>query len=96
MLRFSTPELLIVDDVGLRPLRDLEPDDVYEVIRQRYERSATIWTSNRAIAEWYPMFGDDLLASAAMDRLLHHATVLEISGESWRNPRSRATRTATT
>lgn len=87
LLKYTTPDLLVVDDLGLRPLRDFEPEDVYEVIRQRYERGATIWTSNRSKDEWYPMFGDELLASAAMDRLLHHATVLEFEGESYRNPR---------
>jgi len=89
LLRYTTTELLVVDDLGLRPLRDFEPEDVYEVIRQRYERSATIWTSNRAEAEWYPMFGDELLASAAMDRLLHHGAVIELTGESYRDPRRR-------
>lgn len=87
LLRYTTPELLIVDDIGLRPLRDYEPEDVFEVIRQRYERGATIWTSNRAESEWYAMFGDELLASAAMDRLLHHAVTIDITGESYRNPR---------
>lgn len=89
ILRYTTPELLIVDDVGLRPLRDFEPEDLFEVIRQRYERGATIWTSNRSEDEMYAMFGDQLLASAAMDRLLHHATTIEIEGESYRNPRGR-------
>lgn len=88
LLRYTTPELLVVDDLGLRPLRDHEPEDLYEVIRHRYERGATIWTSNRAVSEWYALFGDELLASAALDRLLHNATVLEITGESWRNPRT--------
>jgi DNA replication protein DnaC len=85
MLRFTTPELLIIDDLGLRPLRDQEPEDLYEIIRHRYERSATIITSNRAISEWYPLFGDELLASAAMDRLLHHAAVIELAGASYRS-----------
>lgn len=89
LLRYTTPELLIVDDVGLRPLRDFEPEDLFEVIRQRYERSATIWTSNRSEAEWYAMFGDELLASAAMDRLMHYATTIEITGDSYRNPKAR-------
>lgn len=89
LLRYTTPELLIVDDVGLRPLRDYESEDLFEVIRQRYERGATIWTSNRSEDEMYAMFGDELLASAAMDRLLHHATTIEIEGDSYRNPRGR-------
>lgn len=84
MLRFTKPDLLIVDDLGLRPLREQEPEDLYEVIRGRYERGAMVLTSNRAIEEWYPLFGDELLASAAMDRLLHHAHVLELNGESYR------------
>ena len=45
-----------------------------------------IVTSNRALEEWYPLFGDALLASAAMDRLLHHAHTIEITGDSYRNP----------
>lgn len=84
MQRYTAPELLIVDDLGLRPLRDEEPLDVYDIIRARYERTSTIVTSNRAIDEWYPMFGDPLLASAAMDRLLHHAHVVEMVGRSFR------------
>lgn len=83
-VRYTAPDLLIVDDLGLRPLRDEEPLDVYDIIRARYERSSTIVTSNRAIEEWYPLFGDPLLASAAMDRLLHHAHVVEMAGRSFR------------
>ena len=86
LLRFTAPELLIVDDLGLRPLSADEPGDLYEVIRRRYERGSLVVTSNRAIAEWQPLFADALLASAAMDRLLHHAHVLVIEGDSYRNP----------
>jgi DNA replication protein DnaC len=86
LLRYTGPDLLIIDDLGLRPLREPEPEDLYEVIRHRYERGAMVMTSNRAVDEWYPMFGDALLASAAMDRLLHHAHVLELHGDSFRNP----------
>jgi DNA replication protein DnaC len=86
LLRFTTPDLLIVDDLGLRPLEGEEPIDLYEVIRQRYERGAMIVTSNRALEEWYPLFLDDLMASAAMDRLMHHSHVVVIEGHSYRNP----------
>lgn len=89
LLRFTTPDLLIIDDLGLRPMRDDEPMDLYEVIRQRYEQGALIITSNRALEEWPPLFGDALLAGAAMDRLLHHAHQIAIEGESYRNPRSK-------
>lgn len=84
--RVVRPDLLIVDDLGLRSLRYEEPDDLYEVIRRRYERGSLLLTSNRALEEWHPLFQDALLASAAMDRLLHHSHVLEFEGDSYRNP----------
>jgi DNA replication protein DnaC len=98
MLRFTSPDLLVVDDLGLRPLVSDEPVDLYEIIRKRYERGSTIITSNRAVEEWPPLFGDLLLASAAMDRLLHHAHVIEMEGDTYRNPpptkRTKASRVA--
>lgn len=87
LLRYSSPDLLIVDDLGLRPLENDEPIDLYEVIRQRYERGAMIVTSNRALEEWPPLFVDELLASAAMDRVMHHAHVIVIDGQSFRTPK---------
>jgi DNA replication protein DnaC len=86
LLRYTTPDVLIVDDLGLRPLEGDEPIDLYEVIRGRYEQGSMVITSNRAIEEWYPLFKDDLMASAAMDRLLHHAHVVVMEGNSYRNP----------
>lgn len=86
LLRFTAPDLLLVDDLGLRPLEGEEPIDLYEVIRQRYERGSMIVTSNRALEEWPPLFLDALLASAALDRLLHHAHVIVMQGHSYRNP----------
>jgi len=86
MLRFTSVDLLIVDDLGLRPLRDDEPIDLYEIIRARYERQSTVITSNRTAQEMGDLFGDPLLASAAMDRLLHDAHVLILDGASFRNP----------
>jgi DNA replication protein DnaC len=88
--RFTTPDLLIIDDLGLRPLEHEEPLDLYEIIRARYEVGALMVTSNRAIEEWYALFPDDLMASAAMDRLLHHAEVVVLEGQSFRNPSRRA------
>lgn len=86
MLRFTTPDVLIVDDLGLRPLIHDEPIDLYEIVRRRYERASIIMTSNRDLDEWQPLFTDALLASAAMDRLLHHAHVMRIEGDTYRNP----------
>ncbi|NCG22241.1 MAG: ATP-binding protein [Rhodobacterales bacterium] len=89
MLRYTKPDLLIIDDLGLQPLKQDEPQDLYEVIRHRYERGAMVITSNRSTEEWYPLFGDPLLASAAMDRLLHHCHVVELNGDSYRNPKNK-------
>ena len=86
LLRYTAPQLLIIDDLGLRALVGDEPTDLYDIIRTRYERGSTIVTSNRAVEEWMPLFNDALLASAAMDRFLHHAHVVEITGHSYRNP----------
>ena len=92
LLRFTPPDLLIVDDLGLRPLTGDEPIDLYEIIRQRYQHGATILTSNRAVDELPALFGDPLLASAAMDRLLHGAHVVILDGDSYRNPPPERTR----
>ena len=86
LARLASVGLLIVDDLGLHPLRHDEPTDLYELIRVRYEAAPLVITSNRAVEEWPPLFGDALLVSAAMDRLLHHAHVIDIEGESYRNP----------
>ena len=86
LLRFTAPDLLVIDDLGLHPLTHDEPLDLYEIIRQRYQHGATIITSNRDVEEWHPLFGDALLASAAMDRLLHNAHVVVMDGDTYRNP----------
>lgn len=92
LARYASIDLLIVDDLGLRTLSGEEPIDLYDVICQRYERTSTMITSNRALEEWHPLFKDPLLANAAMDRLLHHSHVIEITGSSYRS-RSRRSKT---
>jgi DNA replication protein DnaC len=89
MYRLCAVDLLIVDDLGLRPLAQDEPVDLYELIRRRYEQGSLVITSNRAIDEWHALFGDALLASSAMDRLLHHCHVVTLDGHSYRNPPSK-------
>ena len=84
MHKVTTCDLLILDDFGLRPITAQGADDLYEIIHCRYERSSIILTSNRSPAEWPEVFGDSLLASAALDRLTHHARVTVITGESYR------------
>lgn len=85
MQTYVRPDLLILDDFGLKPLRAPAPEDFYDVISERYERGATIVTSNHALNEWPQLFGDPLLASAGLDRLFHNAHALVITGESFRS-----------
>ena len=84
MHKIITADLLILDDFGLRPITVQGAEDLYEVVHQRYERGSIILTSNRSPSEWPELFGDSLLASAALDRLTHHARVTIITGESYR------------
>ncbi|MBT3265685.1 ATP-binding protein [Candidatus Poribacteria bacterium] len=77
-------DLLILDDFGLKPLTPPGPEDLYDVINERYEQGSVILTSNRAPAEWPDLFGDPLLASAGLDRLAHRAEVVVIRGDSYR------------
>lgn len=81
---YLRPDLLVLDDFGLRPLQPPGPEDLYDIIDGRYEAGSILLTSNRAPAEWPDLFGDPLLASAGLDRLLHHAEVLTITGPSFR------------
>jgi DNA replication protein DnaC len=77
-------DLLILDDFGLRALVPPGPEDLYDVINERYEKGSILLTSNRAPEEWPALFGDPLLASAGLDRLNHRAELLVIRGESYR------------
>ena len=77
-------DVLILDDFGLKPLSTPGPEDLYDVINERYEQGSIVLTSNRAPAEWPALFGDPLLASAGLDRLAHRAEVAIIDGDSFR------------
>jgi len=90
---YLRPDLLILDDFGLKPLRPPSSEDWFDVIAERYERGSLIVTSNRALNEWPDLFGDPLLASAGLDRLFHNAHALTITGNSYR-ARSRQLPTA--
>ena len=81
---YLRPDLLVLDDFGLKPLHPPAPEDMYDIIHERYERGSILLTSNRAPAEWPDLFGDPLLASAGLDRLAHLAQVLVITGPSFR------------
>lgn len=84
MTRILTCDLLVIDDFGLQPLSAQAVQDLYEIITERYERGSLIITSNRAFTEWAEVFNNDLLASAALDRLTHHTQTITIRGDSFR------------
>ena len=85
---YVRPDLLVLDDFGLKPLSAPAPSDLYDVIHERYEVGSILVTSNRAPAEWPDLFGDPLLASAGLDRLAHHAETLILTGRSYRTQRT--------
>ena len=84
MMRVLSADLLVLDDFGLQPLPTQGTQDLYEIINERYERHSVIITSNRSLEEWGEVFDNDLLASAGLDRLTHHAHTLVIRGQSYR------------
>ena len=77
-------QLLIVDEVGYLPLSRTEANYLFQVVSHRYERSSVILTSNKSVTEWPEVFGDHAIATAILDRLLHHSHVLSIKGNSYR------------
>lgn len=86
--QYVRPDVLILDDFGLRALTPPSPEDMYEIIAERYEKGSIVLTSNRAPSEWPELFGNPLLASAGLDRLAHHAESVVITGRSFRAARS--------
>ena len=84
MQSYLRPDLLVLDDFGLKPLQPPGPSDLYDLIDGRYEQGSIVLTSNRAPAEWPDVFLDPLLASAGLDRLGDRAEVLLMTGASYR------------
>jgi DNA replication protein DnaC len=85
MNSYLRPALLILDDFGLKSIQPPGPEDLYDVINERYEKGSILLTSNRAPNEWPDIFLDPLLASAGLDRLLDRAEVIIIQGASYRS-----------
>lgn len=84
LAQYLRPDVLILDDFGLHALPPPSPEDMYEIIAERYETGSIVLTSNRAPSEWPDLFGNPLLASAGLDRLAHHAESVVITGRSFR------------
>jgi DNA replication protein DnaC len=85
---YLRPDLLVLDDFGLKPLIPPGPEDLYDIINERYERGSILLTSNRAPEEWPDLFGEPLLAAAGLDRLTHRAQAVVITGTSFRAQRA--------
>jgi DNA replication protein DnaC len=84
-MRFwNGPQLLVVDELGYLPMPGEAASHLFQVIGRRYEHGSIILTTNRGIASWGEIFEDTTVAAAILDRLLHHATVLQIDGDSYR------------
>jgi DNA replication protein DnaC len=84
LMHYAKPKLLIVDELGYLPFEPEAAHLFFQLVSRRYERGAMLVTSNRAVGEWGSVFGDPVVATAILDRLLHHSHVLTIRGDSYR------------
>lgn len=81
---YLRPAVLVVDEVGYLPLDQADANLLFQLVSRRYETGSIILSSNKAFSEWGPVIGDEVLATAILDRLLHHCEVISINGPSWR------------
>ena len=81
---FAKPKLLIIDELGYLPFETSAAHLFFQLVSRRYERGSVLITSNRAVGEWGSVFGDPVVATAILDRLLHHSHVTTIRGDSYR------------
>jgi len=84
LLHYSKPKLLIVDELGYLPFEANAAHLFFQLVSRRYERGSILVTSNRSVSEWGSVFGDAVVATAILDRLLHHSHVITIRGDSYR------------
>jgi len=82
--QLTYPKLLILDEIGYLPMTREEASLFFRILARRYEKASLVLTSNKSFLDWGEIFGDQVLATAILDRLLHHATTLNIKGESYR------------
>lgn len=82
--QFVYPKLLVIDEIGYLPLTRDDASLFFRLVTRRYEKAATVLTSNKGFVDWGEVFSDQVVATAILDRLLHHATTLNIKGESFR------------
>ena len=87
LVHFAKPKLLIVDELGYLPLEPNAARLFFQLVSRRYERGSMLVTSNRAVSEWGTVLGDSVVATAILDRLLHHSHVVTIRGDRLREKR---------
>ena len=84
LARYLKPDLLIIDDMGMKQLPKRSGEYLFEIIMRRYETRSTMMTSNRPLEDWGKLIGDVPSATAILDRFLHHAEIITITGKSYR------------
>lgn len=84
LAKYTKPRILIIDELGYLPIDKKGADSIFQVISKRYEQGSIVLTSNLAFKEWGKIFSDNTTASAIIDRLVHHAEIIKIEGESYR------------
>ena len=84
MRKYTSPKVLIIDEMGYRPLDRMAANYFFDIISARYETGTVILSSNKGFSEWGDLFSDPVLATAILDRLLHHCHVINIKGNSYR------------
>ena len=88
---FAKPRLLIIDELGYLPFERRSAHLFFQLVNRRYEKGSLLVTTNQRVSEWGTLFGDEVLATAILDRLLHHSHTLMITGESYRLREKRKT-----
>jgi DNA replication protein DnaC len=81
---YTHPSLLVIEDFGMRRLRETAAEDLLEIFMRRYEKGAIIVTSNRPVEDWGKILGDNAAAGVILDRFLHHAEIIKLDGKSYR------------
>lgn len=84
MKKYMRPKVLLIDEIGYHPLDKLSASLFFNIVSERYENGSIILTSNKSFTEWADIFSESVIATAILDRLLHHATIINIRGPSYR------------
>ena len=79
-----SPSLMVIDEIGYLPISRTDAQLFYQLMSRRYEHASTVLTSNKGFEAWGDIFGDDVMAGALIDRLLHHCHIVNIRGNSYR------------